>query len=174
MAVLNHTKDELILDSGSAHLAGKGLLAPADPKTAPVLSPAGIQPGESVIWRCNSTGIGRGIRGSVVYRLAGSEPPHHRVRFNWKTRTLGPNQYSAKTSDDNYHVEIKGGEGDPAVVVFIFCKYPIQPPCLRGIFLLECVLPLSRRMVADLTCDVCSKEVKRTISIGGGSDTLEP
>jgi hypothetical protein len=75
--------------------------------------------GGSALFRCKSTGVAHGIEGSVTYRLAG-HPPHHRVRFSWKNRYIGPNTYNAKVSHEEYRIEVEGGGGSHAVVVFIF------------------------------------------------------
>ncbi|KAL2130388.1 hypothetical protein VTI74DRAFT_6533 [Chaetomium olivicolor] len=80
--------------------------------------PQVIRPGESVLWRCKSTGVAQGIEGSVTFRIAG-HPPHDKVRFTWKNRYFGPNAYNAQSTREGYKIEVEGGEGARAVVVFL-------------------------------------------------------
>jgi hypothetical protein len=80
-----------------------------------------IKPGESVLWRCKSTGVAQGIEGSVTFHIAGP-PPHDRIRFTWKNRYFGPNVYNVQTTRDGYKTEVEGGDGARAVVVFVLGK----------------------------------------------------
>lgn len=113
--VLNHSDEELDLDTESVHL-WHGQWAPAES-----MPPEVIQPRESVLWYCKATGLGRGIEGSVTYRMAGPVP-HDKVRFQWKNRYFGPNFYGGQTTRDGYTVHAKGGQGGDSVVVFVFGK----------------------------------------------------
>ncbi|KAH6645852.1 hypothetical protein BKA67DRAFT_87911 [Truncatella angustata] len=113
VVVLNHTEDGLDLDPESRHL----YCGQWEPSTS--LPPQSIRPRESVLWQCKSTGIGRGVEGSVTYRMSGAVP-HDKVRFCWKIRYFGLNHYEAAVTRDGYGVRVLGGEGDHAVVVFVF------------------------------------------------------
>ncbi|RYP72584.1 hypothetical protein DL771_004079 [Monosporascus sp. 5C6A] len=83
------------------------------------LAPEVIKPGESVLWRCKSARAAQGIEGSVTYHFAG-HPPHDKVRFTWKNRYFGPNKYEAQTTREGYKIDVEGGKGAHAVVVFVF------------------------------------------------------
>jgi hypothetical protein len=83
--------------------------------------PQGIRPGESVLWRCMSTGVAQGIEGSATFHIAGP-PPHDRVRFTWKNRCFGPNVYKAQSTREGYKIAVEGGKGARAVVVFVIGK----------------------------------------------------
>jgi hypothetical protein len=104
-----------------------------------------IRPGESVLWRCKSTGVAKGIEGSVTFHMSG-HPPHDKVRFTWKNRYFGPNAYYAQTTRDGYKIEVEGGEGARAVVVFVLGKWSFTaPPPLARICLLPLKLSANRR-----------------------------
>lgn len=112
--IVNHSEEMLELDTDSVKLwRGKW----SGEVAGSVVSPA-IRPGESVLWRCQSTGVAKGIDGSVTFRIAGP-PPHDRVRFTWKNRYFGPNAYHAQTTREGYKIEVEGGQGARAVVVFV-------------------------------------------------------
>jgi len=112
--VVNHSAEMLELDLDSAKLwRGKWEEDAAKP-----VVPEAIRPGESVLWRCKSTGLAQGIDGSVTFHIAGP-PPHDKVRFTWKNRYFGPNAYKAQTTREGYKIEMEGGEGARAVVVFV-------------------------------------------------------
>jgi hypothetical protein len=120
VVVLNHTDEELDLDLESRRLL-RGQWEP--PQSLP---PDMIRPRESALWHCKATGLGQGIDGSVTYRMAGAVP-HDKVRFCWKSRYFGPNQYDTAATRDGCVVNVMGGEGDHAVVVFVLGR------CIRCI-----------------------------------------
>jgi hypothetical protein len=114
VVVVNQSHDQLELDSGCTQLwRGKW-----EDEVPGSVVPEMIRPGESVIWRCKSTGVAKGIEGSVTFHMAG-HPPHDKVRFTWKNRYFGPNAYNAQTTRDGYKIDVEGGEGARAVVVFV-------------------------------------------------------
>lgn len=90
-------------------------------------NPTGLTPPEIIqqrgsgMWYCKSGGLGRGIEGSAVYRMAG-HVPHDKVQFKWKTRYFGPNVYGGTATREGYTVNAKGGEGSDPVVIFVFGK----------------------------------------------------
>ena len=84
--------------------------------------PEVIKPGGSLLLRCKSTGVARGIEGSVTCRLAG-HAPHDSVRFTWKSRYVCSSAYTAETSREGYTIDVDAGGGADAVVVFVFSKY---------------------------------------------------
>ncbi|KAK4236269.1 hypothetical protein C8A03DRAFT_35835 [Achaetomium macrosporum] len=113
--VVNHSSELLELDTDSVQL-WRGKWEEEVAGRAPVAQ--AIRPGESVLWRCKSTGIAQGIVGSATFHITG-HPPHDRVRFTWKNRFFGPNAYNAQCTREGFKIKVEGGEGASAVVVFI-------------------------------------------------------
>jgi len=83
-----------------------------------------IAPGGSLLLRCQSTGVARGIEGSVTCRLAG-HAPHDSARFSWTSRFIFPNAFAAQTSREGYTIDVESGGGADAVVLFEFSKYNV-------------------------------------------------
>ena len=110
---MNHTPNELDIDTESRHL-WRGQWEPAES-----MPPEVISPGTSAVWHCKASRFGQGVEGSVTYRVAG-EVPHDKVRFAWKNRYFGSNHYDAQTTRDGYVVDVQGGDGDNAIVGFVF------------------------------------------------------
>ncbi len=81
-----------------------------------------IAPGGSLLLRCQSTGVARGVQGCVTCRLAG-HAPHDSVQFAWTSRYICPNAFAAQTSRDGYTVDVESGGGATAVVLFVFREY---------------------------------------------------
>ncbi|KAH6645610.1 hypothetical protein BKA67DRAFT_119739, partial [Truncatella angustata] len=104
VVILNHTKDGLDLDPES----NTSTVDSGSPQTLYHLSRSA--PEESVLWHCKSTGMRRGVDGSVTYRMSGAVP-HDKVRFCWKIRYFGINHYETAATRDGYIVR---------VVVFVF------------------------------------------------------
>jgi len=73
------------------------------------------------MWHCGSTGLGKGIDGSVTYHVAG-RTPHDKVRFCWKNRYFGPNHYDTTATSEGHVIDVQGGMGSNAVVVFVLSK----------------------------------------------------
>lgn len=122
--IVNHSPDRLELDPDSAQLR-RGRW---DETVEQLVMPEAITPGGSLLLRCTSTGIARGIQGSVTCRLAG-HAPHDSVRFTWKSRYVWPSAYAAQTSRDGSTIDVDAGGGASAVVVFVFRKYLPLPAC---------------------------------------------
>ncbi|KAK4167823.1 hypothetical protein QBC43DRAFT_285137 [Cladorrhinum sp. PSN259] len=118
--IVNQSPELLELDTGTVEL-WRGQWEERTPES---VVPQAIRPGESVLWRCRSTGVAQGIEGSATFRIAG-HPPHDRVRFAWKNRYFGPNAYKAQSTREGYKIEVEGGEGPRAVVVFVLGSQPV-------------------------------------------------
>lgn len=122
MILLNQTGDELALDADSRRLS-RGQWEPAES-----MPPEVVPPGSSAMWHCKSTGIGHGIDGSVTYRVAAGVP-HDKVRVCWKNRYFGPNQYDSESTRDSHVIEVQGGMGSNAVVVFVLSRSTSRLAC---------------------------------------------
>lgn len=112
VVVLNQTGDELDLDEQSRRLS-QGAWTTDDS-----VAPEVIAPGGSAVWLCKSSGASRGIDGSVIYTVRG-QAPHDKIRFCWKNRYFGPNFYDATATRKTHVINIHGGSGAKAVVVFV-------------------------------------------------------
>ncbi|KAH8788901.1 hypothetical protein F5883DRAFT_533499 [Diaporthe sp. PMI_573] len=112
VVLLNRTGDELALETETIRLSqGKWERVESMP-------PKVVIPGSSAMWHCKSTGIGHGIDGSVTYSVTAGVP-HDKVRVCWKNRYFGPNQYNSASTRDKHVIEVQGGMGSNAVVVFV-------------------------------------------------------
>ncbi len=115
--ILNQSPSQLELDPESTKLR-RGKLKDGDESEVPDVIP----PGGHIVLRCKSTGFPHSIEGSMTCRLEG-HAPHDSVRFTWRSCYLLPNAYNAETSREGYKVEVEGGGGARAVVLFVFSKY---------------------------------------------------
>ena len=120
--ILNHSPSGLELDPESTQLRKGELKYGADSQVPGVIPPGGF-----IVIRCKSAGFPPGIEGAVTCRLEG-HAPHDSVRFTWKSRYVLPNVYKAETSREGYTVEVEGGGGTRAVVLFVFSKYRMMTP----------------------------------------------
>ena len=120
--LLNQTKDELALDADTRRLS-RGQWDEVES-----MPPEVVGPGSSAMWHCKSTGIGHGIDGSVTYRVAAGIP-HDKVRVCWKNRYFGPNQYDSESTRDSHVIEVQGGTGSNAVVIFVLSRSTSSLAC---------------------------------------------
>ncbi|KAH6949631.1 hypothetical protein DER45DRAFT_580615 [Fusarium avenaceum] len=87
--------------------------------TSDLKPPQEILAGESGMLRCKSSHIGRGVEGSVTYRIVSYEADN-RVTFAWNVHYIGTNHFGCPCVADGFMVRILGGQGSRAVVVFVF------------------------------------------------------
>lgn len=114
--VLNHTNEELAMLPPSMHLDHGKWANPSESEP-----PQDILAGESGIWRCQAQHVGGRIEGSVSYSIVGYEPKAS-VSFMWKTYALRPNEFTSACSEEDFTVQVIGGNGTPATAVFILSK----------------------------------------------------
>jgi len=114
IVILNHTNEELntepewpTLNHGQWN------------KTPDLQPPQTILAGESGMLRCKSSHIGGGLDGSITYRIVGFEG-RNEVAFMWSVPYVGANKFDASCAVSDFGVEILGGRGREAVVVFVF------------------------------------------------------
>ncbi|KAH7267824.1 uncharacterized protein BKA55DRAFT_556632 [Fusarium redolens] len=114
IVILNHTNEELntepewpTLNHGHWN------------KTPDLQPPQTILAGESGMLRCKSSHIGGGVEGSITYRIVGFEG-RNEVAFTWNVPYVGPNKFDASCAVSDFTVNILGGRGKEAVVVFVF------------------------------------------------------
>ncbi|KAH7208601.1 hypothetical protein DER44DRAFT_660612 [Fusarium oxysporum] len=114
IVILNHTNEELntepewpTLNHGQWN------------KTPDLQPPQTILAGESGMLRCKSSHIGGGVDGSITYRIVGFEG-RNEVAFMWSVPYVGANKFDASCAVSDFGVEILGGRGKEAVVVFVF------------------------------------------------------
>ncbi|KAI1027812.1 hypothetical protein LB503_011876 [Fusarium chuoi] len=103
IVILNHTNEELI----------------AEPEWPPLNHGNWNKTGESGMLRCKSSHIGGGVDGSITYRIVGFEG-RNEVAFMWSVPYVGANKFDACCAVSDFTVEILGGRGKEAVVVFVF------------------------------------------------------
>jgi hypothetical protein len=115
---LNQTNEELRTDANSHQLV-KGAW------TASERPPTSILAGESGIWRSNSSKPGQDLMGSVAYRIAGN-PDQHAVVISWQNPLLGWNTYRGSGTPKGFDLDIHGGSGIHATVVFILRRWLYQ------------------------------------------------
>ncbi|KAI7767061.1 hypothetical protein LZL87_012347 [Fusarium oxysporum] len=116
IVILNHTNEELNTEPEWPALNhGQWNKAPD------IQPPQTILAGESGMLRCKSSHIGGGIDGSITYRIVGFEG-RNEVTFIWSVPYVGANKFDASSAISDFAVEILGGRGKEAVVVFVFAK----------------------------------------------------
>ncbi|KAF5982000.1 hypothetical protein FBULB1_4502 [Fusarium bulbicola] len=114
IVILNHTNEELIAEPEWPTLNhGQWTKAPD------IQPPQTILAGESGMLRCKSSHIGGGVDGSITYRIVGFEG-RNEVAFMWSVPYVGANKFDACCAVSDFTVEILGGRGKEAVVVFVF------------------------------------------------------
>ncbi|EXK76630.1 hypothetical protein FOQG_18637 [Fusarium oxysporum f. sp. raphani 54005] len=114
VVILNHTNEELNTEPEWPALTnGHFEKAPDLPPPQTILA------GESGMLRCKSSHIGSGIEGSITYRIVGFGP-RNEVTFSWSVPYVGVNRFNAASAIPNFTVNILGGRGNQAVVVFVF------------------------------------------------------
>ncbi|SPJ74788.1 uncharacterized protein FTOL_04519 [Fusarium torulosum] len=114
VVILNHTNEELEIEPQSPSLGHGLLMAPPD-----LQPPQTILAGESGMMRCKSSHIGGGVDGSIVYRIIGFEQ-RNKVKFVWSVPYLGVNKFDSACASPEFKVDILGGRGHQAVIVFVF------------------------------------------------------
>ncbi|KAG9505066.1 hypothetical protein J7337_002032 [Fusarium musae] len=114
IVILNHTNEELIAESEWPPLNHRGWS-----KTLDLQPPQTILAGESGMLRCKSSHIGGGVDSSITYRIVGFEGRND-VAFIWSVPYVGTNKFDACCAVSDFTVEILGGRGKEAVVVFVF------------------------------------------------------
>ncbi|KAF4956898.1 hypothetical protein FGADI_3501 [Fusarium gaditjirri] len=114
IVILNHTNEELnsepewpTLNHGQWN------------KTPDLQPPQTILAGESGMLRCKSSHMGGGVDGSITYRIVGFEG-RNEVTFTWSVPYVGANKFDACCAVSDFDVDILGGRGKEAVVVFVF------------------------------------------------------
>ncbi|KAF5981531.1 hypothetical protein FCOIX_4179 [Fusarium coicis] len=114
IVILNHTNEELIAESEWPPL-NHGEWS----KTLDLQPPQTILAGESGMLRCKSSHMGGGVDGSITYRIVGFEG-RNEVTFIWSVPYVGANKFDACCAVSHFTIEILGGRGKEAAVVFVF------------------------------------------------------
>jgi hypothetical protein len=117
IVILNHTNEELIAESQWPPL-NHGEWS----KTLDLQPPQTILAGESGMLRCKSSHVGGGVDGSISYRIVGFEG-RNEVTFIWSVPYVDANKFDACCAVSDFTVEILGGRGKEAVVVFVFGEF---------------------------------------------------
>ncbi len=115
--ILNQSPSQLELDPESTQLWRGELKDGVDTEVPGVIPSGGF-----IVIRCKSTGFPQCIEGAVTCRIEG-HAPHDSVRFIWKSRYFLRDVYKAETSREGFTVDVEGGGGARAVVLFVFSKY---------------------------------------------------
>jgi hypothetical protein len=132
VVILNHTNEELNTEPEWPALThGHFEKAPDLPPPQTILA------GESGMLRCKSSHIGSGIEGSITYRIVGFGP-RNEVTFSWSVPYVGVNRFNAASAIPNFTVNILGGRGNQAVVVFVFGELALYG---KGLFLITLLEP---------------------------------
>jgi hypothetical protein len=116
VVILNHTNEELEIEPQSPSL-DHGLWM-ATPDLQP---PQTILAGESGMLRCKSSHIGGGVDGSITYQIIGFEP-RNKVKFVWSVPYVGVNKFDSACACPEFKIDILGGRGNQAVIVFVFSE----------------------------------------------------
>ncbi|KAH7200689.1 hypothetical protein BKA60DRAFT_582345 [Fusarium oxysporum] len=114
VVILNHTNEELNTEPEWPALTHGHF-----EKALDLPPPQTILAGESGMLRCKSSHMGGGVEGSITYRIVGFGL-RNEVTFMWSVPYVGVNRFSAASAIPNFTVNILGGRGNQAVVVFVF------------------------------------------------------
>ncbi|CZR40523.1 uncharacterized protein FPRO_05423 [Fusarium proliferatum ET1] len=114
IVILNHTNEELTAEPEWPHL-NRGNWT----KSPDLQPPQTILTGETGMLRCKSSHIGEGIDGSITYRIIRFEG-RNELAFMWSVPYVGANKFDACCAVSDFTVEVLGGRGKEAVVVFLF------------------------------------------------------